>query len=138
MFLTIVFGIVDFARLLESWVTVQHAAREGARYALTGRTDCDAYADNRPGCIIERAKSATAGLQGAPGNVDVSIRSWSYPSYAGPPAEGSPGDACDAMEVEVDYDHHLMTPLIAAIVDHVPLRGKERVINEPFGPCGGP
>lgn len=137
VFLTVVFGIIDFARLFESWVTVQHAARQGARYAVTGRSDCDAYADDRVGCIVYEARQATAGLSGTTGDIDVSVRSWSYPAYADPPLEGVPGDACDQIEVEVDYDHHIMTPLVAQIFDHVPLRGRERVLNEPFGPCGG-
>ena len=137
VFLTFVFGIIDFARLLESWVTVQYAAREGARYALTGRSDCADYADNRIGCITDTAKAATTGLYGAPGNVTVKVRSWAYPNYANPATENSAGVACDSVEVEVDYDHHLVTPIIAAIVSHVSLTGKERVLNEPFGPCGG-
>ena len=137
VFLTVVFGIIDFARLFESWVTVQHAARQGARYAVTGRTDCDEYADNRVGCIVYEARRASIGLTGTTADVDVSVRSWSYPAYADPPVEGSAGHACDEMEVEVDYDHHLVTPLVAQIVSHVPLQGRERVLNEPFGPCGG-
>jgi hypothetical protein len=137
VFLTLVFGIIDFARLFESWVTVQHAARQGARYAVTGRTDCDAYADDRVGCILYAAREATAGLSGPPEDIDISVRSWTYPAYADPPREGEPGAACDEVEVEVDYDHHMMTPLVSQFVDHVPIRGRERVVNEPFGPCGG-
>jgi hypothetical protein len=137
VFLTLVFGIIDFARLFESWVTVQHAARQGARYAVTGRSDCDAYADDRVGCIVYEAQQATVGLSGPPEGIDISVRSWSYPAYADPPVEGSPGDACDEIEVRVDYDHHIMTPLVSQFIDHVPIRGSERVLNEPFGPCGG-
>lgn len=137
VFLLLVFGIIDFARLFQSWVTVQHAAREGARYALTGRSDCDAYGDNRVGCIMYQAQQATTGLDGAPGAVSVSVESWSYPTYA-TPHPGSAGNACDEVEVKVDYDHHLITPIIASIVSHVPLEGRERVLNEPFGPCGSP
>ena len=138
VFLTLVFGIIDFARLFESWVTVQHAARQGGRYAVTGRSDCDEYADDRVGCIVYQAKQASTGLTGTADDVDVSVRSWSYPAYSDPPAEGSPGYACDAIEVQVDYDHQIMTPLVSQIIDHVPLRGRERVVNEPFGKCGGP
>jgi hypothetical protein len=136
IFFMMVFGILDFARLFQSWVTVQHAAREGARYAQTGRTDCDIAEDDRPACIEYRAKEAATGLNGAPDAVEVSMRSWDWPDYADPPHEDYPGVACDAIEVQVDYDHQLMTPIISAIVDHVPLRGRERVLNEPFGPCG--
>ena len=35
----LLFGIIEFALLLQAWQTVQHAAQEGARYAATGRTD---------------------------------------------------------------------------------------------------
>lgn len=137
VFLTMVFGIIDFARLMQSWVTVQYAAREGARYALTGRSDCATYGDNRLNCIIDTAKGATTGLYGAPGNVTVKVRRWAYPNYANPPLENSAGVACDSVEVEVDYNHQLITPLVSAIVSHVSLAGKERALNEPFGPCGG-
>ena len=34
LFLTIVFGIMDFARLLYMWNTANEVAREGARYAV--------------------------------------------------------------------------------------------------------
>jgi hypothetical protein len=136
VFLTLVFGIIDFARLFESWATVQHAAREGARYALTGRTDCDIATDNRIACIEYVAKHATVGLVGDDDAFDVSVRAWYYPDYADPPHEGTAGVACDAVEVSVEYDHHFMTPLVSSIVDHVPLRGSDRVLNEPFGPCG--
>ena len=136
VFLTLVFGVIDFARLFESWVTVQHAARQGARYAITGRSDCDSYSDDRVGCIVETAKDASAGLTGGADAVDVSVRSWYYPNYTDPAHEGVPGVACDQIEVEVDYDHHLMTPLVSAIIDHVPLQGTDRLVNEPFGPCG--
>jgi len=137
VFFLLVFGIIDFGRLFQSWVTVQYAAREGARYAVTGRSDCAVAGDDRIACIVNQAKTATTGLYGAPGNVTVKVRSWSYPSYADPAQQGSAGNACDEIEVEVDYDHHLVTPIIGAIVSHVPLVGRERVLIEPYAKCGG-
>ena len=136
IFLMLVFGIIDTARLFESWVTVQHAAREGARYALTGRGDCDIAPDNRLACIEYQAKEAAMGLSGGSAAVDVTVRMWAYPDYADPPVEGSAGVACDDIEVQVEYDHQFMTPVISAIIGHIPLSGRERVINEPFGKCG--
>ena len=67
---------------------------------------------------------------------NVTVRKWSYPAYADPPLEGSAGVACDDIEVQVQYDHQFMTPVIRAIVPHIPLSGRARVINEPFGRCG--
>jgi hypothetical protein len=138
VFFTIVFGIIDFSRLFQSWVTVQHAAREAARYGVTGRTDCPIAGDDRVACIEYVAKEATAGLAGAPANVTVTLRSWKYPDYADPPTEGSAGDQCDALEVSVDYDFHFAAPIVANVLGalDVPIRGRERMVNEPFGPCG--
>lgn len=137
VFFLLVFGIIDFGRLFQSWVTVQYAAREGARYAVTGQTDCSGTTNDRVACIAKKAKGATTGLYGAPGNVTVSVKSWSYPSYA-TVHPGSAGNACDEIEVQVGYDHHMLTPIISSIVSHVPLVGRERVLIEPFGPCGTP
>jgi Flp pilus assembly protein TadG len=136
VFFLIVFGIIDFARFFQSWVTVQHAAREGARYAITGRVDCDTYSDNRQGCIQYVAKQATTGLSGAPGNVTVSFKSWDYPGYT-QEHDGSAGDQCDAMEVKVDYDFTFAAPIIGDVLGavHIPIAGRERMVNEPFGPC---
>jgi len=136
IFFMLVFGIIDTARLFESWVTVQHAAREGARYALTGRSDCDGVPDNRLVCITNTAKEAAMGLSGGSSAVNVTVRKWAYPDYADPPVEGSAGVACDDIEVQVQYDHHFLTPVIRAIVPDIQLSGRERVINEPFGRCG--
>ena len=34
--LLLLFGILEFGRLFQSWVTIQNAARTAARYAITG------------------------------------------------------------------------------------------------------
>jgi hypothetical protein len=137
VFFLIVFGIIDFARFFQSWVTVQHAAREAGRYGLTGRTDCDIASDDRLACLEYVAKESTVGLAGAPDNVTVSVRSWDYPDYADPPTEGSAGEQCDAFEVGVRYEFKFAAPIIANALGfiEIPIQGRERVVNEPFGPC---
>ena len=136
IFFLFVFGIIDFARLFQSWVTVQHAAREGARYGVTGRVDCDPYADNRQGCIEYMAKEATTGLSGAPANVTVTFKSWEYPDYL-QEHDGSPGEQCDALEVSVHYDFSFAAPIIGSVlgVVQIPITGRERMVIEPYGPC---
>jgi len=37
--LLLLFGIIEFGRLFQAWVTIQNAARTAARYAVTGRYD---------------------------------------------------------------------------------------------------
>jgi len=137
VFFMLVFGIIDFSRFFHSWVTVQHAAREGARYGITGRTDCNIAGDDRPACIEYVAKQATVGLTGAPGNVTVTFKSWEYPGYT-QQHDGSAGEQCDALEVRVDYNFEFKAPIIGAVLGGVelPINGRERMVNEPFGPCG--
>jgi cysteine-rich repeat protein len=37
--LLLLFGIIEFARIFQAWVTLQNAARTAARYAITGNVD---------------------------------------------------------------------------------------------------
>lgn len=41
--LLLTFGVVEFGRLFQAWVTIQNAAREAARYATTGQIEDDKY-----------------------------------------------------------------------------------------------
>ena len=132
------------ARLFQSWITVQHAAREGARYAITGQVGCDGVVADRTQCIIQTAKKATTGLPGGGENssiVNVSIKYWEFndPDFSDTATSGA-GGACDAIEVTVSYKHSLITPLVKPIFaafgkDPFPLSGSQRMINEPWGDC---
>jgi Flp pilus assembly protein TadG len=131
----LIFGFVDAARLYQAWVTVQGAAREGARFGVTGRDDCPSATDNRVACIKYWASQRAKSLTNSATELTVTVRSWEYPTYADPPAEGSPGQQCDALEVMVEYDFSPATPLAEAIMGPVHITGRERLVNEPFGPC---
>jgi len=37
--LMVVFGIIDFSLLMESWLTIQNVSRQASRYAITGEYD---------------------------------------------------------------------------------------------------
>lgn len=135
LFLLLVFGIIDFSRGLQSYVTIQEGARDGARYAVTGRDDCSgASPETRPNCIAQAVKVRTQGL-GNTSNITVSTRSWAYPAYSDPPTENDPGQQCDAVEVEVHYDYTPITPVFKFFVSHIPMTAKERLVNEPYGTC---
>lgn len=143
VFFILLFGIFDGVLMLQSWITVQHAAREAARYAITGQITCDGntgLGDHRDVCIVEKAKDGTTGLtRGGPdasdADVAVSTKYWDYPDYGGSGTSGA-GSQCDAVEVTVSYHHNLVTPLLKAIVPGgVEVSGKQRMTNEPFGPC---
>jgi Flp pilus assembly protein TadG len=141
LFFTLIFGIFDGVRLLQSWMTVQHAAREGARYAITGQVLCAGYesGNHREDCITKKSKTATTGIPGGGetgSSVSVSFKYWDYPAYAGTGTANSPGAPCDAVEVQVAYTHQMTTPIIKALIPGgVSLVGRQRMVNEPFGPC---
>ena len=41
--LILIFGIIEFGRIFQAWVTLQNSAREATRYATTGQYDEDRY-----------------------------------------------------------------------------------------------
>jgi Flp pilus assembly protein TadG len=145
IFFFFVFGILDTARLFESWMAVQHSAREAARYAITGRTDCEGSSGREP-CIEWTAKNATRGLsRGGPDaddtDVSVTYQAWDYNVTGWLPASGSGtsgavGKQCDQIQVTVTYTHKFITPLIGAVTPSgITLRGHQRMTNEPWGKC---
>ena len=138
LFFLTVFGIVDFSRMVQTYVTMQHSAREGARYAVTGRTDCGATTPTRLTCIDYVVHSQANNLVNQATTLSVSLTSWAFLPGAtfGTPVAGSAGQQCDAVEVKVQYDYHPMTPIINKIIGTVPLHATERLVNEPYGPCG--
>lgn len=132
----LIFGFVDVSRIYQSWVTIEGAAREGARYGVTGRSDCDIAADDRLACIEYNTTQRAQALTNNDTDLTVTVRSWDFPAYADPAAEGDPGDQCDAIEVQVNYQFTPSTPLAATIFGSIELVGRERLVNEPFGTCG--
>jgi hypothetical protein len=135
IFFLLVFGFIDMARLYQSWVTVQHAAREGARYAVTGRADCSIASPSREACIEHIARAQTEGLHDPDDDLTVGFRSWDYPAYSNPPTDNSAGSQCDAVEVNIGYDFTPSVPIISRITGSVHITARERLVNEPFGPC---
>jgi hypothetical protein len=135
VFILLIFGFIDITRVYQSWVTIQHAAREGARYGVTGRTDCAAGPQTRADCIEHTVRKFTGGLTDPANDLTVGVRSWEYPAYADPATEDNPGGQCDALEVRVEYDFSPATPMMGNIFGPVHMVARQRLVNEPFGPC---
>jgi Flp pilus assembly protein TadG len=138
LFFLTIFGIVDFSRMVQTYVTMQHSAREGARYGVTGRTDCNAATPTRLNCINYVVHSQAGNLANQATALTISVQSWPFQAGGtfGTPVANSAGQQCDAIEVKVQYDYHPMTPIINKIIGTVPLHATERLVNEPYGPCG--
>src|SRR5512142_1919010 len=44
--LLLMFGVIEFGRIFQAWVTLQNAARTAIRYAVTGQYDHTIFPDN--------------------------------------------------------------------------------------------
>ena len=103
MLLTVlVFGSLEVGRVLNAWLIVTQASREGAR---TASAECT----RDPGCsdaVTERVEAALSGL-------DAASARWTL--TGGPYVSGQP------VEVEVEYDIELITPVISAFFPNGPV-----------------
>lgn len=96
LLLLLLFGIVEFGRVMGAGILVTHSAREGARYGAVGATDSE---------IITRIQTKSAAAlynPEEPSKLSVNI-------IRTGPAKG--GD----IQVEVSYEVTLYIPLISEI-----------------------
>ena len=98
VFLAIVLATVDFGWALRSYITLTNAAREGARLGVTGATACEI-----------KAKTVTS-------SGGILTDSSCPPGPSSVTVTGAQGASGTTIEVQVDYNHDLITPL-GAIVD---------------------
>jgi hypothetical protein len=135
LLLLTIFGIVDVARIIQAQVTVNNAARQAIRFAITGQVLKDSS-----GNYIPRAQSITdlavAGLAGLPlSNTDDPLQ-WGFNRVritSGNGDEGDPGEPNDVVRIEVHYTVKPLTPLISFIIPGIELVGVEMAINEEWG-----
>jgi hypothetical protein len=105
LFFLLIFGILDFGRLLFTHLTLQHAMREAGRFAATGRHDSNpsdpTYTTSRTNAIFQVAKRAAVGL---------SLSSYQICSqYSGTNSGGGP---CEMVTISLSQDLRLITPLV--------------------------
>lgn len=153
--LMMIFLIIESARILWAWNTVQTAAREGARYAITGRFDdpcsstdlpkfaaiCDDINNTRVASIIKKTHQGLSGLpldetSGAFEDdnyyqIEVygaDMNGQILPNFGGVP--NSP------VIVRAYYRVPIITPLLTPIVPSVPVFSQVTMYNESFGQLG--
>jgi hypothetical protein len=134
--ITMFFGVLEFGRLLQSYVTIQHAVEEAARYATTGQGHEQAVGV-REDQIAAVAKQQSAGLQivdgagsTAPGYFHVIVRS--SKSSPDPMEANNAGGSNDFVRVEIIYNHPLMTRIISKSLQYFTLHSEALVMNEHF------
>ncbi|MFN2270239.1 MAG: TadE/TadG family type IV pilus assembly protein [Anaerolineae bacterium] len=132
--------IIESGRLFHAYTTVQHAAREGARYAVTGQEMLDAGMD-RVESIKWVTKKASGSLMVDPDkywDIDDSspyygdsgaliIRVW------GPDGINDAGGPGERVKVSVAHNMPIITPLLLPITSYVRVTGEVEMINEGFG-----
>jgi Flp pilus assembly protein TadG len=128
MFLLLIFGVVECGRLFNAYITVQHSAREAARYAVTGNDSV--VPGNRVESIRQVALEHLSPLGGSP-TVSVSSRAdVGTPSFTA----NSAGGPCDQVQVEVSHEFEFIFNFIG-IGPTVDIEASERMISEQWDDC---
>ena len=134
LLLLLIFGIIDLARVIQAQVTVNNAARQAVRFAITGEQLKDAGGNYiaRETTIISKAVASLAGLPRTTTNdpKEFGFYTVEINSAAGP---GDPGGPNEVVEVKVSYNVNLLTPLVNAVLPRVLVKGWEQSINEEWG-----
>ncbi|RZI42421.1 pilus assembly protein [Herbaspirillum sp. HC18] len=112
----LLFAIVDACAMLWVNLTMQHAVREGARYAVTGRTDLDPNASNqqRFRAVIEKIKDSSMGLYD---KVEPRINGIGY-GETDKYNSGMFGVAGEIFVLRIDCSWPLLTPLLQPFFDN--------------------
>ncbi|MFW5943336.1 MAG: TadE/TadG family type IV pilus assembly protein, partial [Chloroflexota bacterium] len=138
--LMIIFVVIESARLFQANLTVQNAARDAGRYAITGEFDPSCLADDPP-CddprlvsVKNQALAALSGLRLDPNATFndpyyflIEVFSLDDQDNWIPDTLGGPGDP---VLVRVTYRLGIVTPIINSIARTVQLRGQVVYNNE--------
>jgi len=135
IFLLVVFGILDLGRAVYTYHTLNNAAREGARVAITDQT---------PTSIQSRAVERAVGVGATAADVTVDYRTAEAPDVpdscavrVGDPAETPV--TCTVI-VRVSNQFTAVTPIVGAILGVINLQGESSMVVqfgcwEPTIPC---
>ncbi len=128
--LLFLFGIIELGNLIRIQITLKNAAEVGARTAITGEGALDG---TRMAVITNATQNALAAIPAPAPSITISAFPGNNP--AATPLAGNAGDACQLMEVRLDYTYQPITPLVGPLLGEVPLSLFERKVNEPWVPC---
>lgn len=95
--LLVLLGIMEFGMMINSYLTIQNASREGARLGIVGGTTDE---------IKSRVAAVSPNLNAADLNVSVS------------PDDGNRNSG-DTLTVTVDYNYHTIVPFITNFINNI-------------------
>jgi len=155
-----IFVILEVARVLHAWMAIENGARFGVRYAVTQEYDtayCSAVVFGKcedrteePFAQLQSIKDAAkAGavailrnqsrISSEPGYFKVNV--CSSEKYIPPDSDNpfghcdpdeDPGEPGEFVSVTVDFNHPLITPMLAAVWPQLPLSSRREAIVEEF------
>jgi Flp pilus assembly protein TadG len=128
--LAIIFAIIDFSLAVFLRSTFRHAAREGARYAVTGRTSPGVGQDASIRAVVQR--NAMGFLNGSSGASKIYVRYYT----PGTLVETQSNAGGNIVEVSIEgYTWSWIAPVLrrGAPVMTVLARSSDRVENSPGG-----
>lgn len=116
LFFSLLFAIMDLGILFYVNLTMQHAVREGTRYAVTGRHDLGL---DRRTALIQKIKDQSMGLYDKnlyplkDPTIKVIDTSKTFNNYtSGTVQTGNPGAVDETIVVSLTYTWPLLTPLL--------------------------
>jgi len=107
IFLVLVFGIIDFGRGLQGWITITNAAREGARVGAVYATAGTAGTPTSPVYCSAISQSDNSTIAGRSCHTAGSLPR----AYVAVGVEGALGSTGEPVTVRMTYDYHFITPL---------------------------
>lgn len=125
--LAVLFALIDFAVMFFVNLTMQHAVREGARYAITGQGAKNGQGEGEGGengqkrrkALVDRIDDCSYGLYGMNANPhkepDVSVvvprKSATFANFTGTPVNDT-GRPNQIIMVKLAYSWPLLTPIL--------------------------
>ena len=113
----VLFALIDFAIMFFVNLTMQHAVREGARYAITGQGGKNG--EQRRKALVEQIRKCSYGLYEKNANphkdpevsVVVPKSSATFSNYTGTPVNDT-GSPNEIIVVKLAYSWPLLTPIL--------------------------
>jgi hypothetical protein len=139
--LALLFGLIEFAFMLQAWLTVQNSAQAGTRYAVTGLGYADPTVDPWDQARLQLIKDEVRGAAGSlrinagaspvqPGYFEVKVYASDVSTTT--PGVEFPGGPEARVAVDVTFNHELLTPIVRPIVPWIRLRAHSEMINERY------
>lgn len=109
VFLLIMLGVIEMSMMYFADLTMQHAVREGARYAVTGQSNLDPNSSNqqRYQAVLQKIKDSSMGIYNKVNPV-ISVNGNSTTGA------GMFGEAGDIVVISISCTWKFSTPIISA------------------------